>query len=114
MSPAATIADWLSTWLATVPPGHCPACKEPLPERKGRGRPAYVHSSREKPECRAEYQRQRNAAVAGPTSLREVVSRVPSGLGHVSLALDCGCVKEVPASVARRIIGRAYCPRHST
>lgn len=111
MSTAAR-ASWLEEWLKTVPPGTCPACRQPLPKHQGRGRPAYVHPVRLNPKCRAEYQRRRQAAVAGHTLLREVVARGESEPGLTFLFLDCGCVKILRASAARRIIGRTYCEKH--
>lgn len=112
MSAPDPIADWLRVWLAKVPPGHCPACGKELPEHRGRGRPAYVHPKRMNPECRAEYQRQRAAALTGGTSLREVVARDFSTPGRALIALSCGCVKNIQASAARRIVGRTTCRKH--
>lgn len=113
MTAAANIATWLKDWLATVPPGRCPACRRTLPQRTGRGRPAYVHSKKDNPECRAEYLRKRNEATSGSTSLREVKAFQFLPSGRALVTLDCGCVLDMPASRARRITKRAYCPKHS-
>lgn len=112
MTAEASIPEWLKAWLAKVPPGHCPACTRPLPLRKGRGRPAYVHSSGVNPECRKEYLRRRNEA-RFPSSLRAVEFRYLFEDAPVAiLALNCGCFRETTASEARRVKGRARCPAH--
>jgi hypothetical protein len=108
------IAPWLKEWLATVPPGHCPACRRALPAQKGRGRPAYVHSKAANPECRAEYQRRYHLS-RSTSGLKEVRSVKPLRHlpGWVAVKLSCGCSKRLNPVEARRLGPRAYCPKHS-
>lgn len=113
MNDANKLPAWLVAWRATVKLGHCPACKKALPKRR-RGRPAYIHSAKAKPECRAEYLRRRAAATAGTTALKEIrsVKYLDDPPGRAEVLLECGCKLDIQAHAARRTTRRMRCPNH--